>query len=152
MKPIQQTTVNLLLCLQEENRTQADKVRLLQDALDGTPALALVADIRAALGDNGKRMQDELVAYCKELSSTNAELQALFAKQWERSREADKLWQKATGKHDTIPDLGELLKWLMEQISEVEQLKAQLAQVVTDRDEWEREYLARVNPAKGGEA
>lgn len=31
------------------------------------PALRLVADIRFALGDDGKRMQDELVEYCKEM-------------------------------------------------------------------------------------
>ena len=72
MKPIEQMTVNLLLRLQEKNRTQADKVRLLQDALGGTPALAFAADIRAALGDNGKRMQDELIAYCKELVGAQA--------------------------------------------------------------------------------
>ena len=31
-------------------------------------ALMLVARIREALGDNGKRMQDELIEYCKELA------------------------------------------------------------------------------------
>lgn len=34
---------------------------------DHASALLLVADIRFALGDNGKRMQAELVEYCKEL-------------------------------------------------------------------------------------
>ena len=34
--------------------------------------LRLVSDIRVALGDNGKRMQPELVEYCKELRK-NAE-------------------------------------------------------------------------------
>lgn len=36
-------------------------------------ALALVADIRAALGDNGKRMQPELIEYCRSLSAAEAE-------------------------------------------------------------------------------
>lgn len=31
------------------------------------PALRLVADIRFALGDDGKRMSDELVEYCRDL-------------------------------------------------------------------------------------
>jgi hypothetical protein len=35
-------------------------------------ALRLVSDIRFALGDNGKRMQDELVAWCKEIAGAQA--------------------------------------------------------------------------------
>ena len=34
---------------------------------DAFAALHLVSRIREALGDNGKRMQDELLAYCREL-------------------------------------------------------------------------------------
>ena len=43
-----------------------------------------------------------------------AELQSLFDLQWTRSQEADEMWRKAhpENKH-TIPDLGELLEWLM---------------------------------------
>lgn len=36
---------------------------------DATAALDLVSRIRMALNDNGKRMQDELLAYCRELVS-----------------------------------------------------------------------------------
>ncbi len=43
-------------------------------------------------------------------------LEKLFEMQHRRSQEADKRWQKATGKHDTIPDLGNLLQWLMNEI------------------------------------
>ena len=35
---------------------------------DVSSLLMLLADIRFAIGDNGKRMQDELVAYCKEIA------------------------------------------------------------------------------------
>lgn len=34
---------------------------------ESDPALRLVAEIRFAIGDEGKRMQDELVEYCREL-------------------------------------------------------------------------------------
>ena len=34
---------------------------------DMIAALDLVARIRHAVGDHGERMQDELIAYCKEL-------------------------------------------------------------------------------------
>jgi hypothetical protein len=36
--------------------------------------LGLVADIRHALGDNGKRMQPELIEYCRQLVADRAEL------------------------------------------------------------------------------
>lgn len=39
---------------------------------DQMAALGLVARIREALGDNGVRMQDELIAYCKELAACHA--------------------------------------------------------------------------------
>jgi len=35
--------------------------------------LALVADIRCALGDNGKRMQTELIEWCAELVKARKE-------------------------------------------------------------------------------
>ncbi len=41
------------------------------------------------------------------------ELQAVFDLQQTRMGKATKLWQQATGKHDTLPDLGVLLDWLM---------------------------------------
>ena len=36
---------------------------------DATAALDLVSRIRMALNDNGKRMQDELLIYCRELAA-----------------------------------------------------------------------------------
>ena len=42
------------------------------------------------------------------------EWEELFELQSKRVREATKLWQEATGRHDTFPDLGDLLTWLMD--------------------------------------
>ena len=44
------------------------------------------------------------------------QLQAVFDLQQTRMGEATKLWQQATGEHDTLPDLGVLLDWLMGEI------------------------------------
>lgn len=42
------------------------------------------------------------------------DLNHLFELQNTRMDKATKLWQDATGKHDILPDLGDLLDWLME--------------------------------------
>ena len=42
-----------------------------------TGALYLLARIREALGDNGARMQDELLEYCRELRDSAGALAAL---------------------------------------------------------------------------
>lgn len=46
-----------------------------------------------------------------------AELQRLFDLQHSRVGEATELWQKATGKEGVLPDLGELVKWLLDKIA-----------------------------------
>lgn len=61
-----------LLRLREENeelKRQRDN-----ETAASAAALRLVADIRFALGDDGKRMQDELVAWCKELRQDTVRL------------------------------------------------------------------------------
>lgn len=50
----------------------------------------------------------------EELLEDNKCLQAIFDMQWKRMGEATKLWQEATGKTNTHPDLGALLTWLIE--------------------------------------
>lgn len=51
-----------------ENAEIAELWRKLASAReDATSALRLVTDIRFALGDDGKRMQPELIEWCKEL-------------------------------------------------------------------------------------
>lgn len=49
---------------EELERLRAENARLLGDH---TTALRLVADVRAAIGDDGKRMQPELIEYCRKL-------------------------------------------------------------------------------------
>jgi len=44
------------------------------------------------------------------------ELWRLFDLQQTRMGEATKRWRKATGKHETLPDLGDLLQWLIDEI------------------------------------
>lgn len=49
------------------------------------------------------------------LQRENAELEALFELQHLRSVEADEMWRRAhPGNDNIIPDLGDLLEWLME--------------------------------------
>lgn len=50
----------------------ADEITQLRAKLDDArsdmvAALSLVADVRAAIGDDGKRMQSELIEYCKAM-------------------------------------------------------------------------------------
>lgn len=56
-------------------RLEARSLRAKVDELqaDNTSSLALVADIRCALGDNGKRMQTELIEWCAELVKARKE-------------------------------------------------------------------------------
>lgn len=49
----------------------------------------------------------------KYMCVTCKEYKALFDLQHTRMGEATKVWQKETGKHDTFPDLGDLLDWLL---------------------------------------
>jgi len=56
-----------------------------------------------------------LLDHIIELKEENKTLNRLFKLQHKRSLEADKLWQKATGKTHVFPDLGVLLEWLMDQ-------------------------------------
>lgn len=48
---------------EELDRLRAENARLLADH---AAALRLVADVRAAIGDGGKRMQPELIEYCTQ--------------------------------------------------------------------------------------
>lgn len=43
-----------------------------------------------------------------------ADMESLFEMEQQRMIKATKLWREATGKHDTSPDLGSLLDWLMD--------------------------------------
>ena len=54
-----------------------------------------------------------LIDSYKKCREKNTELNRLFDLQQTRMNEAVAMWRKATGKEDTIPDLGDLLEWLM---------------------------------------
>lgn len=41
---------------------------MVQAKRDNMSAFDLLSRVRMALGDNGKRMQDELIEYCRELA------------------------------------------------------------------------------------
>ena len=67
--------------------------------------------------------EKEKIGFISELEkcrAENKELNHVFDFQLERMDEADKLWQEATGKHETIPDLGVLLEWLMAEVKRLE--------------------------------
>lgn len=56
----------------------------------------------------------------KEAIERCEELERLFDLQQTRMDTATELWRNATGKHDILPDLGDLLAWLLERIATVE--------------------------------
>lgn len=49
----------------------------------------------------------------KRAEARAEELERLFALQQTRMGEATEAWREATGKHDVLPDLGDLLAWLL---------------------------------------
>ena len=85
-------TCPVLADLRQTVRTMHDDASALQVRVDdlkaagrqardeATAALDLVSRIRMALNDNGKRMQDELLAYCRELVEKEAGLVVAHAR------------------------------------------------------------------------
>lgn len=65
-----------------------------------------------------KQNDDEFVVCSEETANRIAErlteFQTLFNLQWTRMKEAVKYWQEETG-NEYYPDLGALLKWLIEE-------------------------------------
>ena len=57
------------------------------------------------------------------LKEENTELNRLFELQHTRVGEATRLWQEAHGKPDVLPDLGDLVGWLL---AEIERLKKEV--------------------------
>ena len=60
-----------------------------------------------------------LLLRLEQCKAENAELQAVFDLQATRTKKAETMWQQATGKHSTLPDLGVLLDWLMGEIKKL---------------------------------
>ncbi len=71
----------------------------------------------------------------------NKELQVVFDLQATRTKKAEKMWQQATGKHDTLPDLGVLLDWLMGEIKRLNKMQP-IANVTLSDDAKHFEGLA----------
>jgi len=74
--------------------------------------------------DRARKHFKWLISELEECRAENKELWAVFNLQATRTKKAEHLWQQATGKHDTLPDLGVLLDWLM---GEIKRLKALLS-------------------------
>ncbi len=70
----------------------------------------------------GVKTAKRLISELEECRAENKELWAVFNLQATRTKKAEHLWQQATGKHDTLPDLGVLMDWLMGEIKQLEQL------------------------------
>ena len=60
------------------------------------------------------------------------ELETLFALQQTRMAEAIRLWQESNNKPDILPDLGDLLSWLIRRTQEAEALNAELRRIHRD--------------------
>lgn len=109
-----------LACWQEVD----EKLGALEKERDEANRLLIDAHVRAAADqDEHSAQRAALVRERDEARTDNAELNRLFELQWTRVGEATKLWQAATGRHDTLPDLGELVEWLIKRGDEVEAVK-----------------------------
>ena len=84
----------------------------------------------------GVKTAKRLISELEECRAENKELWAVFNLQATRTKKAEHLWQQATGKHDTLPDLGVLLDWLM---GEVKHQKS-VSQIWYDSDKRQRRH------------
>jgi len=75
-------------------------------------ALSMMEVMRYTDGKALKKIR-ELATENKQLKEDIAEKQSLFDLQHTRTLEASAAWQAEAGK-DCFPDLGELIRWLME--------------------------------------
>jgi len=73
-----------------------------------------------------RRERDAALAKIEALEAEVSETDQLFETQHRRTREADKLWQEATGQHHVLPDLGTLIQWLLDRATTAEEQVATL--------------------------
>jgi len=78
-----------------------------------TPLVENLIDKRDQV-NNLKYEYEKQLEKIKTLEEKNKELTVLFDLQHTRTIEVDKLWQKETNNPGIYPDLGKLIKWLME--------------------------------------
>ena len=80
----------------------------------------------------------------KEAEEEVKELQAVFDLQQTRMGKGTKMWRIATGKNDVLPDLGDLLDWLMDQIEKAEAANAKLTAFINEvKISADRPYLRK---------
>lgn len=87
------------------------------DTYDGVGDITIVplypASAIAALSAENERL--------REFEEDAVGLKRLFEQQWKRTREAGELWRQAHPGNDSVsPDLGELVKWLMDRATAAE--------------------------------
>jgi hypothetical protein len=91
-------------------------------AVDAEFADDLEAALKAVGYTPGRSLLDEV----GRLRDEAKELNQLFDLQYTRTRRATALWQEAHNKPDVLPDLGELIGWLLERAAiETRQGKAE---------------------------
>ncbi len=93
-------------------------------------------DTNSEMHLNFKAYRDQI----NELTQKNNRLTALFEMQHKRSVTANKLWQQATG-NTCYPDLGELLKWFMEERKRMIDERAEMLRIVKNATDRLREVL-----------
>jgi len=105
---------------------------------EGTKRLHLIKSLVREQGADGDKcwLIVQLETESLEAGVRIAELEALFDLQQTRMAEATRMWQEAMGKQDVLPDLGDLLAWLMARSVELEAMVRKLRDALTcaDRD------------------
>jgi len=76
-----------------------------------------------------------------ELTERNEKLEHLFDIQWKRTREAGELWRQAHPGNELVsPDLGELVKWLMDRATAAEERLKEAERVIAPFAEEAKKY------------
>ena len=92
---------------------------------------------------DGLSVEDKywLISELDQSRAENKEIWAVFDLQATRTKKAETMWQQATGKHSTLPDLGVLLDWLMGEIKRLNKMQP-IANVTLSDDAKHFEGLA----------
>jgi len=80
-----------------------------------------------------------------ELEAEVADNDAMMEIRHQRTVEADREWQQATGQHDVFPDLGTLIDWLRERARQAEASEARLRKAL-EAAKPPLEEFCRANP------
>ena len=115
---------------EETGYASEDEIDWLMAEVERLRKMQPIANV--TLSDDAKHFE----GLAKKAEAENAELQAVFDLQETRTKKAEKMWQQATGKHNTLPDLGVLLDWLM---GEVKHQKS-VSQIWYDSDKRQRRH------------